>query len=271
MNIWHSLNAKCIKTNISLSTKDEILNEIASIASTCEELQNHSKQEIYQQLIDREKIVSTGLEKGIAIPHCSFKDIDSFLIGIITTKTPIDFKALDKKPSNIFIFIIGPEKQRNKHIKLLSTIAKTTSKESVINLLKKADSPSMVQDIFESNVDFNDNNESDIKEKSQLTFYIQNEEYFDSIIQLLSSNVEGSISVIEAEAASRYLNRMPLFAAFWNSSDDKFCRIISCIMDKVAVNSTIRKLKEIVPNIEKNSGVLLCVQDVSYAIGSIDF
>ncbi len=271
MNICRSLKKECIKTNVSLITKDEILNEIASLASSCKELQNHSKQEIYQQLKDREKIVSTGLEKGVAIPHCSFKDINNFVIGVITTKNNIEFSALDNKPSNIFIFIMGPEKQRNKHIKLLSTIAKTTSKESVINLLVKADSPSMINDIFESNVDFNESNESNIKEKSQLTFYVQNEEYFDSIIQLLSSNVEGSISVLEAESASRYLNRMPLFAAFWNSNDDKFCRIISCIMDKVAVNSTIRKLKEIIPNIDKNSGVLLCVQDVSYTIGSIDF
>lgn len=271
MSIWHSLKEECIKTNVSLSTKDEILNEIASMAANCKELKNYSKQEILKQLIAREKITSTGLENGIAIPHCGFKEMDSFIIGVITTKNPIEFDALDNKPSNLFIFIIGPENQRNKHIKLLSTIAKTTKTESVRNLLNKADSTSMVKDIFESNVDFNDNNFSQNKEKSQVTLYLQKEEYFDSILQLLSSSVEGSLSVIEAEAASRYLNKMPLFAAFWNSNDDKFCRIITCVIDKVAINSVIRKLKEIVPGIESNAGVLLSIQDITYTLGSIDF
>ncbi len=271
MSIWHSLKQECIKTNVSLSTKDEILEEIASMAATCNELEKYSKQDILKQLQAREKITSTGLEKGIAIPHCSFKDINSFIIGVLTTKNPIEFNSLDNKPSNIFIFIIGPEKDRNKHIKLLSTIAKTTNNSSVRNLLNKADSPSMVRDIFESNVDFNDGNLSQNKEKAQLSLYIQKEEYFDSILQLLSSSVEGSLSVIEAETASRYLNKMPLFAAFWNSNDDKFCRIITCIIDKVAINSVIRKLKEIVPEIEEEAGVLLSIQDVTYTLGSINF
>lgn len=271
MSIWHSLKEECIKTNVSLNTKDEILDEIASLASNCIELKEYSKQDILKQLTAREKITSTGLEKGIAIPHCSFKNMNSFIIGVLTTNKPINFQALDNNPTSIFIFIMGPEDQRNKHIKLLSTIAKTTSNTSIINLLNKADSPSMVKDIFESNVDFNDTNLSKNKEKSQLTVYIQKEEYFESILQLLSSMVEGSLSVIEAETASRYLNKMPLFAAFWNSNDDKFCRIINCIIDKVAINSFIRKLKEISPEIEKDAGILLSIQDVSYTLGSIDF
>lgn len=271
MKTWLNLETKCIKTNVNLNTKDEILQEISTLAANSGLISNHTKEDVYKQLTAREKITSTGLEKGIAIPHCSFNDIDEFIVGVITTKNSIDFKALDSKPSNIFIFIIGPEKQRNKHIKLLSVIAKATSNESVRNLLLKADTPTMVKDIFESNIDIANSTDVNNKEKSQITIYIQKEEYFDDILQLISSNVEGSLSVLESEAASRYLNKMPLFAAFWNSTDDRFNRIISCIVDKVAINSIIRKIKDIVPEMETEAGVLLSVQDLTFTLGSIDF
>jgi mannitol/fructose-specific phosphotransferase system IIA component (Ntr-type) len=271
MKTWLNLETNCIKTNANLKTKDEVLKEISSLALNCDSMKNHSQEDIYKKLVAREKIISTGLENGIAIPHCSFSDIDEFLVGVITTKDPINFKALDSKLSNVFVFIIGPEQLRNKHIKLLSVIAKATRQESFRNLLKKADSPSMVKDIFQSNVDFEANQDTNNNEKSQITIYIQKEEYFDDILQLLSSNMEGSISVLESEAASRYLNKMPLFAAFWNSTDDRFNRIISCIVDKGAINSIIRKIKDIYPEMESEAGVLLSVQDLTFTLGSIDF
>ncbi|MBK5200645.1 MAG: PTS sugar transporter subunit IIA [Spirochaetaceae bacterium] len=270
MRTWQSLNSNCIVINSVSKNKKEVIAEIAHIASKSPLLSNQSEEKINEKLQLREKISSTGLSKGIAFSHCGFTDMEDFVVGIIKTSTPIDFDAIDNQKSQLFIFIIGPDSKRNKHIQILSTIAKAVSVQATVNLLMKSDSPEMMMDVFESKIVLNENNK-DTKEKSKLTLIIQKEEYFDDLLQIFSGEVVGSLVVYETESASRYLHRLPLFASFWGGLEDSFCRVITIVIDKVAVNSAIRKVKEIVPNIEEESGVFLTVTDINYAIGSIDF
>jgi mannitol/fructose-specific phosphotransferase system IIA component (Ntr-type) len=271
MAISKLLKDECIVINSTSKSKEEIILEIASVAKKSTLLSNYKEKDISDKLTSREAISSTGMEKGIAIPHCSFPQMDDFIIGIIRTEIPIDYNALDGVKSQLFIFIIGPEKQRNRYIKILSSIAQAIRIESNINLLMNSSDTQTIKDLFNSKLEIEKIEKTKNNEKALITIVVQNEDYFDELLQASADEIGGSIVVYEGENASRYLHKLPLFAAFWNGPQNSFCTVITNLVDKVAINTVIRKVKSIVPNIEKEEGVLLTVQDISYSLGSLDF
>lgn len=270
MNLWQSLHSECIATQVEAADKNQLLKTIAELAANAKSLEPIGADTILAALKKREQLGSTGLADGIAIPHCSFDKLDEFVVGVVTTKDPIDFAALDEKPSQIFIFLIGPTRYRNKHIRLLSSISKAVKEPDVRRQLIAADSPEAIKSIFESQISYTEPGFSG-QGKSQITVYLQHENYFNDILEAISSEADGSVAVIETENANQYLYHMPLFAAFWNEHRHNFSRVIIAVIDRESVNSVLRRVQTIAPDMEQHRGVMITVQDLSFALGSIDF
>jgi mannitol/fructose-specific phosphotransferase system IIA component (Ntr-type) len=120
---YFNLNAKALFTEAK--TKSDLLMEIArSATSSTPALEKFDPVRLHKKLMERESIGSTGFGDEIAIPHCSLDDIDTFVVGVVISKEGIDFKAMDGKPVKLFMYIIGPRKKRNEHIRILSEISK---------------------------------------------------------------------------------------------------------------------------------------------------
>jgi len=272
MSLAQTLNESCIRIGAEAGTKQELLRVIAEIAAGQKPLQDAgiSEEAVSSALMKRESIGSTGLSDGVAIPHCSFRELQDFTAGIIITSKPLDFDAVDGKPSQLFFFLIGPEQARNQHIRYISAVSKAAREEEVRKQLLQAADPSAVLTILKREIPDLVREEGQGK-KSQITLYIQREEYFSEILEVLSSETAGSIAVFETENAGRYLYRMPLFAAFWDSSSSSFNRVITAVLDTAAVNQTIRKIQDLLPDMDTHSGILITVQELTYAVGSIDF
>lgn len=270
MNLWHNLHTECIALHAEVKDKQALLALIASVAAQANPLKDIGEQAILDALTKREKLRSTGLSHGIAIPHCSFDHLDEFVIGVITTLEPLDFQALDEKPSQIFIFLIGPTDMRNEHVRLLAAISKAFRDKSLQKTILEATTEQAIVDIFNSQISAPDLSE-DGKQKSQLTVYIQKEEYFDEILEAVSSEADGSVAVIETENANQYLYHMPLFAAFWSDRSKNFSRVLIAVIDRESVNSTLRRVRTITNDIDKSRGVMVTVHDLAFTLGSLDF
>ncbi|HKL58779.1 MAG TPA: PTS sugar transporter subunit IIA [Sphaerochaeta sp.] len=270
MNLWHNLHAECITLQADVSEKQDVLALIAKNAAKAKPLQEIGEKTILTALTKREKLRSTGLANGIAIPHCSFDNLQEFVIGVITSAKPLDFTALDEKPSQIFIFLIGPTDKRNEHVRLLAAISKAVREKSVRTSILEATSSNDIVEIFNSHISAPDPFEAG-KQKSQLTVYIQKEEYFDEILEAVSSEADGSVAVIETENANQYLYHMPLFAAFWSDRSKNFSRVLIAVIDRESVNSTLRRVRTITNDIDQSRGVMVTVHDLAFTLGSLDF
>ena len=270
MNLWHNLHAECIALQAEVTDKKSLLALIAKSASKAKPLQDIGEQAIFEALTKREKLRSTGLAHGIAIPHCSFDHLKEFVIGVITTAKPLDFTALDEKPSQIFIFLIGPSDMRNEHVRLLAAISKAVRDKTVRANILEATTTQEIVEIFNSQISAPDLTVSG-NQKSQLTVYIQKEEYFDDILEAVSSEADGSVAVIETENANQYLYHMPLFAAFWSDRSKNFSRVLIAVIDRESVNSVLRRVRTITNDIDQNRGVMVTVHDLAFTLGSLDF
>lgn len=262
-----SLHTEFIKIGSSAITKDALLEEIADFAGKSPVLNQLGSAEIADALKSREALASTGLAKGIAIPHCSFSGLKSFIVGLIAVKEGIEFDALDKNKSTLVFFIIGPAERRNKHIKILSSISRLANDEKLMKQLHSAESAEDISSLLTRGKELDDFVTP--QKRCQMLIHIQKEDLFQSVLEILSSEVEGSVSVLDSSAASSYLYRLPLFSSFWNEETKLFSKIIIAVLEKPFVNDCIRRINMVRP--EDGQGILITVTDLLYADGSLDF
>ncbi|MDA3955826.1 PTS sugar transporter subunit IIA [Oceanispirochaeta sp.] len=262
-----SLRPECIRIGSEAKNKEALLKEISELAQLSPSVQKIDASEIEQSLIKREELCSTGLGSGIAIPHCSLDSISEFTVGLVVLKKGIDFDSLDGEPVHLVFFIIGSAANRNKHIKILSSISKISKDQALYNNLINAVTPGEVRAMLTLEEEENMTNKP--VEKCQFILHVQDEEIFSDVLEILSSEVEGDVSVLESTNAGSYLYKLPLFSTFWNDNSKSFSKVIIAVIDKRLMNDTIRRINLVRP--VEQGGILISVADLLYFDGSIDF
>ena len=79
--------------------------------------------EVFNSIMAREQLGSTGLGNGIAIPHCRVPHCQGIIGALVTLKSPIDFDAIDSKPVDLLFVLIVPEEKTDEHVKTLAGLA----------------------------------------------------------------------------------------------------------------------------------------------------
>ena len=101
-------------------------------------------------ILDREKLMSTGIGFGVALPHGKSGVVASSAAAVATLRDPIDFDALDDKPVNIVLLLVGTEENVGAHLRLLSRISRMVGAEQFRSALLEAHSVEDVLDLFAS-------------------------------------------------------------------------------------------------------------------------
>jgi len=94
--------------------------------------------DVLNRLIAREKLGSTGMGKGIAIPHCRVSNCAEPIGALITLEEPIPFDAPDDKPVDLLFVLLVPEEADQQHLDILATIARLFSQEDFCHDLRNA-------------------------------------------------------------------------------------------------------------------------------------
>ncbi|GJQ19733.1 MAG: PTS sugar transporter subunit IIA [Bacteroidia bacterium] len=146
MKITDILTEQFIKTGLPGATKEDVLNALIDLAATSDKVQD--KEKIREAIFEREKIMSTGVGSGFAIPHGKTDAVTDIVGALAVTAQPIDYKSLDEQPVRIVFLLIGRDSMVGPHIKLLSRISRLMNKEEFRSRLLGARSPSEVLDIL---------------------------------------------------------------------------------------------------------------------------
>jgi fructose PTS system EIIBC or EIIC component len=146
MKITDILNEKVIVTKLAGTTKTEILNAMIDLAATSERVTD--KEKMRSAILEREKIMSTGVGSGFAIPHGKTDAVQDIVAAFAITEQPIDYQSLDDQPVRIVFLLVGKDNSVGPHIKLLSRISRLMNKEEFRKKLIDAESSSEILQIF---------------------------------------------------------------------------------------------------------------------------
>lgn len=146
MKITDILTEQVVKTQLEGTSKEEILNAVIDLASTSEKVLD--KEKVRTAIFEREKIMSTGVGSGFAIPHGKTEAVSDIVGAFAVTARPIDYQSLDEQPVRIVFLLVGRDNMVGPHIKLLSRISRLMNKEEFRKKLLGASSPAAVLEIF---------------------------------------------------------------------------------------------------------------------------
>lgn len=94
--------------------------------------------DVLSSMLSREKMGSTGIGNGIAIPHGRIEGIDDIIAVVVTSGDPIQFDAIDDKPVDIFFALLVPVEQTEAHLQTLSSIAQKLSDKTIVKAIRAA-------------------------------------------------------------------------------------------------------------------------------------
>ncbi len=147
MTISALLSPDRIFINTEITSKKKLLEFIANQVSSQLPL---AKTTLYNNLLDRERLGSTGLGRGFAIPHARLAELDSAIGVFIKLEQAIKFEAPDNKPVDLVFAIIIPEQATDQHLQTLSALARIFSQEDICAAIRKADSSEEVVKLIDS-------------------------------------------------------------------------------------------------------------------------
>lgn len=144
MNIFSLLDPQSVLPNLEVSNKAEILERLVS--SLEGKVSAEESEKILEAVKEREGIMSTGVGKGLAIPHGKTPAIEQTYAAFAVLKEPIEYEAIDHKPVKMVFLLAGPQSSNSLHIKMLSRISRLMNNSDFRNRLLECTS---AEDIIE--------------------------------------------------------------------------------------------------------------------------
>ncbi|MEW6262663.1 MAG: PTS sugar transporter subunit IIA [Thermodesulfobacteriota bacterium] len=121
MKLLDYLKKEAIVPELTARRKKEVLEELCQAASLVSGL---DKGPLLDVLLEREKLGSTGIGEGVAIPHGKSKVVRDLLLACGRSRTGVDFEALDGKPTHLFFLLLAPEDSAGMHLKALAKVSR---------------------------------------------------------------------------------------------------------------------------------------------------
>ncbi|CAH0993330.1 Nitrogen regulatory protein [Sinobacterium norvegicum] len=145
MQLQNILTLERTVSGASASSKKRVLEIIAE--HICKDVSAFDNEELFQRFNAREKLGSTGIGKGIAIPHCRVPNCLGITGALFTLDKPVAFDAIDDQPVDILFVLMVPEEACDDHLQALSMMAELFSAEDYCQSLRATNSN---QELFDA-------------------------------------------------------------------------------------------------------------------------
>ena len=132
------LTPERIKIPLVASEKDALLRELVELVGN---ENGADPAQILDAVREREKVLSTGIGNGVAIPHGKSASVGQLTLAAGVARDGVDFEALDGKPVQLFFLLVGPESAAGDHVKALSRIARLLQRDTFRTRLCSASHP----------------------------------------------------------------------------------------------------------------------------------
>ncbi|OHB59862.1 MAG: hypothetical protein A2167_08735 [Planctomycetes bacterium RBG_13_46_10] len=130
------------------SRRDDVIIELVSSLEKAGQLKKTAKEEIIKAVIKRENEASTGMGKGIALPHVKHPSVKDVIAAIGKSSIGIDFSALDKQPVYLVILLISPVNNPDKHLQAMENIFKVLQQEKFRKFLRQSRNAEDIEDLL---------------------------------------------------------------------------------------------------------------------------
>lgn len=146
MNIYSLLNQSAILADLQIKNKNELLHKMVDVLK--DQVNKAQLEDIRDSVFEREKIMSTGVGKNLAIPHGKVTSIEKNYASFAVLNKPVEYNSIDDKPVKMAFLLVGPAGENRLHIKLLSRISRLMNSTSFRETLSECTTPEEIYSAF---------------------------------------------------------------------------------------------------------------------------
>ena len=139
------LTPECVLLDSESASKKRVFERVGLLF---ENTQHIARSQVFDSLFAREKLGSTGLGQGVAIPHGRVKGLRDAVAAFVKMQNPIPFDAPDGQPVNFIFVLLVPERATDMHLQLLGELAQMFSDKSFRDKLQGTDDPVAIHRLF---------------------------------------------------------------------------------------------------------------------------
>ena len=147
MRILDFLGSEAIIGSMKATSKEEALAEL--LVPILDANPSLDKHQLLQTILDREKLGSTGLGGGVAIPHGKFEGLEKLAASFGRSQEGIDFSSMDNKPAHLFFMLIAPKNCAGDHLKALARISRLFKDPILTNNLRQVEGSDEIYGLLE--------------------------------------------------------------------------------------------------------------------------
>ncbi|HEU4427469.1 MAG TPA: PTS sugar transporter subunit IIA [Myxococcota bacterium] len=123
MKILDILLSDAVIVDLKATTKREVLEEICAAVAAAEPAADREK--LIQVLAERERLQSTGIGEGVAIPHGKVPGLPRLIAAFAKSRAGVEFDSVDGRPTHLFFLLVMPENAGGQHLKALARISRS--------------------------------------------------------------------------------------------------------------------------------------------------
>ncbi len=269
MKLSELLRPECVKARSSADDKALALCEIAALAKKSPLCRNVCEEDILEALQDRETLGSTAFGNGIALPHCRIKGVHDFVVGLMTVPHGVDFEAADGQKVRLLVFIIAPHQQSNAHIRLLSALSQTLQNTEAVAQMIDAHTDKQLAKAFVLATG-QDIQMLEPAMRNLVQIFVQDETVFKAILEAVASLDGISLAICNADNGRNHLTQIPLYAEFAKNGAASNCHVIIATIERQLSNEVIRRVEGVTGSLFECTGVMVAVQELTYAAGALE-
>lgn len=142
MNLFTLLDEQTVIPDLEVKNKEQVINALIDTLST--KIDTDSLKLVRESVFERESVMSTGVGKGLAIPHCKTNGVNKNLAAFARLSTPLDYDSIDEEPVGLVFLLISPEERNSLHIKLLSRISRLMNSDSFRSKILACETKEMI-------------------------------------------------------------------------------------------------------------------------------
>lgn len=149
MNLFSLLDHNTVLPQFEVDSKKELINALVDTLKRKVDTDDQLE-EIRTAVFEREKIMSTGVGKGLAIPHAKTHAVDKNYAVFALLQNPLNFDSIDNEPVRLVFLLIGPQSNNSQHIKLLSRISRLMNSASFREKILKCETDDEILQAFQN-------------------------------------------------------------------------------------------------------------------------
>jgi PTS system nitrogen regulatory IIA component len=145
MELAELLSPEGVIASLKATSKKQALQELAQRAAKLVRL---PERQIFEALLERERLGTTGVGQGVAIPHAKFPGLDKLYGLFARLEQPIDFEAIDDRPVDILFALLAPEDAGAEHLKALARVSRLLRNQAICAKLRATDDAAAIYAIL---------------------------------------------------------------------------------------------------------------------------